>query len=258
MSIVKLKRPENPFEILPRATLQDKRLSLDALGALVRLASLPGDWEWQTWHIEKEVLKIGRDLRRRIFNELENAGYLNRSREHNSSGRWDHHYNLQLECSTSAAPTGDGLPVAGVTAAGQGVDIQNTDLQNTDLQSTQQQQQPAAQGGSSLIFPSLNKDVVQKIEDLAANLDKVFAQQILDVLSARTDVKNPIAFFKKLASNSASFDPTQGIKIAVARLNKKAVEESNDQAAKSSFLKDAEAATKGEEIFNKIRRKKLD
>ena len=257
MSIVKLKRPENPFEILPRATLQDKRLSLDALGALVRLASLPGDWEWQTWHIEKEVLKIGRDLRRRIFNELENAGYLNRSREHNSSGRWDHHYNLQLECSTSAAPTSDGLPVAGVTAAGQGGDKQNRKLENTELENTQQQPEPSVEGsdpatqqgsGGGLIFPSfLNTDVIQKIEDLAGALDKVFVQQILDVMAARQDVKNPIAFFKKLASDPASFDPTAGLKIAAARLKKKEVAAA--KIAASELPPDATAAAKGAAIL---------
>ena len=260
MSIVKLKRAENPFEILPRATLQDARLSLDALGALVRLASLPGDWEWQAWHLEKEVLKIGRDLRRRIFNELESAGYLNRSLERNSSGRWDHHYNLQLECSNRAAPTSDGFSVAGSTVAGQGGAIQNTELENTQLENTQQQQEPSVEGsdpaaqqgrgggGCSLIFPSfLNAGVIQKIEDLARALDQLFAQQILDVLAARADVKNPIAFFKKLASAPASFDPTAGLKIAAERIKKKEVAAA--KIASSELTPDVAAAAKGAAIL---------
>ena len=256
MSIVKLKRAENPFEILPRATLQDARLSLDALGALVRLASLPGDWEWQTWHLEKKVLRIGRDWRRRIFNELESAGYLTRSRQHNNkSGRWQHEYNLVLECSTSAASAGDGLAVAGKTVAGQGDDIQNIDLENTKLENTQQQpepsnegSEPAAQSSGSLLFPSfLNKDVIQKIQDLAAAQDQVFAQQILDVLAARADVKNPIAFFKKLASDPSSFDPTLGLKVAAARIKKKEVEAA--KIAASELKPDAAASAKGEAIL---------
>ena len=108
---------------------------------------------------------------------------------------------------------------------------------------------PAAQcGGGSLIFPSfLNKDVLQKIEDLARDLDQVFAQQILDVLAARIDVKNPIAFFKKLASAPASFDPTAGLKIAAARIKKKEVEEV--RIAASELIPDAAAAAKGAAIL---------
>lgn len=107
---------------------------------------------------------------------------------------------------------------------------------------------PAAQCGGSLIFPSfLNKDVLQKIEDLARDLDQLFAQQILDVLAARADVKNPIAFFKKLASAPASFDPTLGLQVAAARLKKKEVAAA--KIAASETIPDAAAAAKGAAIL---------
>ena len=108
--------------------------------------------------------------------------------------------------------------------------------------------------GGGLIFPSfLNQAVVQKIEDLARALDKVFVQQILDVMAAG-DVKNPIAFFKKLASDPASFDPTAGLKIAAARLKNKEVAAA--KIAASEIIPDAAAAANGAAILAKAAAKR--
>ena len=267
MAIVKLKRSQSAFEIVPRATLQDTRLSLDALGALVRLVSLPGNWEWHTWHLEKEVLQVGRDYRRRIFDELEKAGYLNRSRKNDESGRWHHEYSLHIS-STRAAPTSDGLAVGGEPTAGKGGDIENTKSEKTDLKNTQQQ--PAAQVSSCcyLIFDkAIDCDLHAQLRRLLSDVEKLLAQQMLDTVAQKIIwgrsgeapiVGSELGLIKSFIKNPADFDPSPGKKIAAARLNKKAVDDSNRQAAKSPFLKDAIAAAKGEDIFNKIRRKKID
>ena len=232
MSIVKLKRVEEAFEILPRATLQDNRLSLDALGALVRLASLPGNWEWQVWHLEKKVLKVGRDYRRRIFNELEAAGYLKREKNNNGNGRWEHTYNLQL-LSAGAASTSDALSVAGESTAGsptagQGVDKENSrELENTELENTQPPpaaaQQVVVSGGSHLIFDkAIDQNLHQQLSALLQNVEPKLAQQMLDVVAGMGNkALYPIKLIKSFIANQADFDLTPGLSISRKRENER-------------------------------------
>lgn len=184
-TIVKMVRPVAPFEMILRDTLQDSNLSLRALGALGRLISMPGDWRWELWKLEKDVLKTGRDARKKIFSELEKAGYLIRSRRKDEKGRWIHEYQLfgeaQLATSKikkneppSSEKSSDGKSVDGFSGDGEGVDkTNNTKLEKTDLQKTQQQ--PAAVGVVSLELHQKLVDygVAEKVaEKLVKNFDR--------------------------------------------------------------------------------------
>jgi hypothetical protein len=75
------------FTTLQNETINDRRLSPEALGVLIRLASKPDGWEVRAHNIESEN-NIARDKRRRIFAELESAGYAARFKTQNKKGQW--------------------------------------------------------------------------------------------------------------------------------------------------------------------------
>jgi hypothetical protein len=85
-TIIKVIRPEGGFTVLPNETINDSRLSPEALGVLLRLASKPADWEIRARAVEKEN-RIKRDKRRRIFRELQAAGYSRRWRTRLATGQ---------------------------------------------------------------------------------------------------------------------------------------------------------------------------
>lgn len=208
-SIVKLSRTINPFEILPRTTLQDSRLSLDALGALVRLSSIPGDWEWRLYHIETKILGIGRDHRKRIFRELEAAGYLTRSKLKGQGGKWKHFYNLILECT---GLTSDGKAVDGEAVAGEGVDLHNTKSDNTDIQKPQLLPPENEAPVDNLVFSCLIDEQLRSgIYEILKNRND--AQTILDELAAtlktkgKDYIKNPLAWVRKVAKAGVDITP---------------------------------------------------
>lgn len=230
-TIVKMVRAESPFKIILRETLQDTRLSLKALGALCRLISQPGDWTWELWYLEKEILKVGRDARKKIFAELEITGYLMRSRCKDEKGQWLHSYQLFAECrkeklNTEDKPrngkSSDGKAVDGEAADGKGVDIiHNTDLENTELENTQPQQ-PAAEAvgsGGNLIFDkTINQNLHQTLADLLSDVEPILAQQMLDTLAGMGDkVKSPLRLLKSFVNNHADFDLTPGLTISKKR-----------------------------------------
>lgn len=73
-TIVRVLRRDNPFVMVERATVQDKRLSWEARGLLVYLLSLPTDWDIRVSHLQTEG-DVGRDALRRMLRELQRYGY---------------------------------------------------------------------------------------------------------------------------------------------------------------------------------------
>lgn len=87
-------RHEANFTILPNAALRDQRLSLRARGLLVELLSRPEDWNTsadamaRTARRDRGKKGEGRDAMRGAFAELEEAGYIVRTRTQNDGGEW--------------------------------------------------------------------------------------------------------------------------------------------------------------------------
>lgn len=84
---IKKERLTKNFASIPNALFEEKGLSLDTIGVLVYLLSLPKDWEVRADHIRKKF-GIGKDKQQRIFKELEDAGYLVREKVRGAYGRW--------------------------------------------------------------------------------------------------------------------------------------------------------------------------
>ena len=74
------------FTVMSNYHLRDKRLSLKAKGLMSLMLSLPEDWNYTTAGLSA-ICKDGRDSIRATVNELEEAGYLVRTRLRNANGQ---------------------------------------------------------------------------------------------------------------------------------------------------------------------------
>ena len=90
MSIVRAPRPVSNFYILDKRLSEDKRLSWAARGLLVFLLGKPDNWHVSIANLLNEtagsVRPSGRDAAYALLRELEQAGYVTRSRPHNVEG----------------------------------------------------------------------------------------------------------------------------------------------------------------------------
>lgn len=80
-------RRKKAFATLYREVAQDDRLSLEARGLLILMASLPEDWEYSVAGLAKKA-GCGKDKLRRILGELESVGYLAREQSHDPGGKF--------------------------------------------------------------------------------------------------------------------------------------------------------------------------
>jgi hypothetical protein len=90
MSIVRAPRPISNFYILDKRLSEDKRLSWAARGLLIFLLGKPDNWQVSIANLINEtagsIRPSGRDAAYGLLRELEQAGYVTRSRPHNVEG----------------------------------------------------------------------------------------------------------------------------------------------------------------------------
>lgn len=137
MSIIRVKHTQF-FTVVPNETIRDPRLSISALGVLCRLLSRPCGWQVRPEPLASEC-RIGRDQLRKIFRELEEAGYLSRKKRA-ENGRW------VWDCEVRDTPT-----IAWKSGDGFSGDKESTENESTekDIKTTGAQRQvvPASPGG---------------------------------------------------------------------------------------------------------------
>lgn len=163
----------SPYFNCAREMAQDESISLEAVGLMAYLLSKPDDWEVELHDIERRG-KFKRDVRRRLFAELEAAGYFERIRFRDEVKKtWD--YNLivhetpipedqrtgiskrksnekpQVVLPSTANPPAANPPTAQPSAAKAAI-IENTEVQNRDLQE-RERQQLATQSTNPLSHP---------------------------------------------------------------------------------------------------------
>lgn len=101
------------FATLYREVAQDIRLSLEARGLLLLMASLPEDWEYSVAGLSKKA-GCGKDKLRRILGELENVGYLAREQSHDPGGKFSGNvYVIQDDAPPLSEKPTTGKPVDG-------------------------------------------------------------------------------------------------------------------------------------------------
>ncbi|HGS4800649.1 TPA: hypothetical protein ACMDRB_000918 [Vibrio cholerae] len=159
MSVIR-RAQEQEFTVLPNRTIRDSRLSLDALGLLLKLISRPPNWEVRPYQLQKEC-SIGRDKLRRLLTELQDCGYLVRIKSRRADGTWDWISEVYQEAQTQSDSTMcgnsghgstmdvfpvDGSAVSGLPVDGKPGDIKKKDLKNTESQKTEtRESSPAPQ-----------------------------------------------------------------------------------------------------------------
>lgn len=79
--------PRKGFVVLYRSAAQDARLSLEARGLLVMMASLPDNWSYSETGLASKA-GCGRQKVNRILRELIDAGYLLREQRHGENGKF--------------------------------------------------------------------------------------------------------------------------------------------------------------------------
>jgi len=98
----------NPYVMVNKQVIHDKRLSLKAKAILVYLLSRPDDWKVYETEIVKHA-RDGRDSVRAGIKELLKHGYLLRCQDRNESGRFcGYEYEVYEYPIKSATPTVDG------------------------------------------------------------------------------------------------------------------------------------------------------
>lgn len=143
--IVRGPRPADNFAQIHNAALADGRLSFKARGILAFLLSRPPGWKTSA----ERLAKSGVDGERAVksgLKELEQYGYLKRTRTHKPDGTWEHNQVItdqpelvpdNAEVDTTGAFCTDGgsdLDTIGTfCTGGKQPDINNTELNNTYL-----------------------------------------------------------------------------------------------------------------------------
>ena len=81
------KDKDNPYVMLDKRLLSDKRLSWKAKGILVYLLSKPDEWKVRMTDIVNQSTD-GLDAIKSAMRELIEAGYIYREQHHASGGKW--------------------------------------------------------------------------------------------------------------------------------------------------------------------------
>lgn len=115
--------------------LQDKNISLKACGLMARMLSLPPDWDYSINGLAA-ICKEGVKSIRAALKELEDAGYLVRTRVRDEKGHFNYKYTLFEDPEDAIPYTQKGHAVEGHAVEGHAQkDTQiNTNKQNTNKQ----------------------------------------------------------------------------------------------------------------------------
>ena len=85
--IVRSARPEDHFTVVANAIVTNCSLSWKARGILIYLLSKPDHWTTSSENLARQG-PDGRDAIRSALTELDQAGYLKRTRSQGRDGRW--------------------------------------------------------------------------------------------------------------------------------------------------------------------------
>lgn len=129
------KNKDNPYVMINRTMLSDKRLSWKAKGILSYLLSMPDDWQVYSTEIQRHATD-GIDSLSSGLKELIKLGYIKRTRRRNNKGHFEGYEYVIHEVSTESGLSKNGLSRNGLPKNGKSNttnnDSTNTDNTNTD------------------------------------------------------------------------------------------------------------------------------
>lgn len=128
MTIVRSPRLQRDFTVISNAVCLDSRLSMRALGLLVRLLCRPDNWRTNSETLAREF-DVGREQMRATLNELVEAGYMALNKHQDAAGHWSSHWVVFDE--PQAVQPKSGQPEPGNPYVGGLGAIPRTDLTRT-------------------------------------------------------------------------------------------------------------------------------
>jgi len=160
MTIIRSPRVQRDFTIISNSVCLDARLSMRALGLLVRLLCRPDNWQTNSETLAREF-NCGRDQIRGVLKELSNAGYMRLEKNQNARGHWESRWFVLEE------PAGDDQPSAPLPEPGKQGSGGSGPITRTDLPRTNNNPQPP-KGGSVDGFAEFWKTYPKKVGKDAA------------------------------------------------------------------------------------------
>jgi len=109
MSIIRSPRPDRGFTIVSNAVAQDERLSMRALGLLVRLLSRPDNWETNSATLAREF-NVGREQMQGVLRELSELGYMRLVKHRMDDGTFNSRWHVYDEPETTQPEHGKPAP----------------------------------------------------------------------------------------------------------------------------------------------------
>ena len=196
------------YTVMSNHHLQDKRLSLKAKGLLSYMLSLPDDWDYSLKGLTTGC-RDGIDSVRSAVHELEDGGYLCRSKVRDARGRIiDYNYEVfelpqkeRIEKRPAPVPNSPSSenPMSGFPTlenpTQQNTNKQNTNKQNTKRQSTNLSGQTQYVGKQ----PQTTKAIRLRLDKLTSQ----HVEYIFDVMSNTTlPIKNIMAYLRTTILNA--------------------------------------------------------
>ena len=196
------------YTVMSNHHLQDKRLSLKAKGLLSYMLSLPDDWDYSLKGLTTGC-RDGIDSVRSAVHELEDGGYLCRSKVRDARGRIiDYNYEVfelpqkeRIEKRPAPVPNSPSSenPMSGFPTlenpTQQNTNKQNTNKQNTKRQSTNLSGQTQYVGKQ----PQTTKAIRLRLDKLTSQ----HVEYIFDVMSNTTQpIKNIMAYLRTTILNA--------------------------------------------------------
>jgi hypothetical protein len=214
-TIFRVASRHKPYAQLGNGMLRDKRLSLEARGALAFILSFPANWQFGLAWLCRDQ-DIGRDRARRILNEHLAAGYCQRGRSRNPDGTlgpFEYVFTDEPAFLTGEAPpqpenpsvvtATDGLPVTGEPALGN----------PTPTKTVSQEDKYENKEGSELYLPSGTDGTAGQRLPFTADVLKEIGSLGLDVAAiieryrertAGRHIVDPSAYLLRIARDEAA------------------------------------------------------
>lgn len=145
MSVIRVNKTSD-FTVMSNYHFRDKSLSLKAKGLLSQMLSLPENWDYTISGLAS-INKENKTAIQSALHELENGGYLVRTRTQDESGRFDYIYDIYEKPRTENLCTENQHTESPCT--------ENKPLLNTNKTNTYKQ-----------ITKGLNKEIEQEFEEL--------------------------------------------------------------------------------------------
>lgn len=130
MTIIRSPRAQRDFTIISNSVCLDARLSMRAIGLLVRLLCRPDNWQTNSETLAREF-NCGRDQIRGVLKELSDAGYMRLEKSQNAKGHWESRWFVLEEPAGVEQPSAR-QPATGKQGFGESGPITRTDLPRTD------------------------------------------------------------------------------------------------------------------------------